>query len=125
MAIVEWRGPAIQAALVEAARRALIETGGEAVTEAKRITGNEAYDTGALQGGIMIDPADVQVDGGLVSLNWGVDITWGSHDVNYALYVETGTGGRPGVYMLRRGQDHAVADDALAKRVREHFERLT
>ncbi len=30
---------------------------------------------------------------------------WGSFDVNYALWVEIGSKGRPGVYMLTRSAD--------------------
>lgn len=77
---IHWRGAAVRAAVEAAAIAAINETMGECVTMAKVLVRKK---TTNLQGSLRLEPASRR----------GTSIvgTWGSFDVNYALWQEIGT----------------------------------
>ena len=91
---LDWRGDEIKSRLLKAARQGIDETMADCVTDAKRET---PVRTGTLQGSVRFEPAEVRGN--------EAKGTWGSFDVSYAIYVEIGTRGRPGVNMLRDAAD--------------------
>ena len=86
----------------------LDETLAKCVREAKPIT---PVITGILQGSIKFEPAQKK----------GLKITgfWGSFDVNYALWVEIGSHGRAGVFMLTSTADDVYPE--LAGNIKRHL----
>ena len=106
-----WKGDQIKDRLLNAARQGIDETMAAGVVEAKN---NTPVVTGTLQGSIQFRPARIEGD--------RVVGRWGSFDVNYAIYVETGTRGRPGVNMLRRAADQE--EPKLLDRIRERYRRI-
>ena len=106
-----WKGDQIKDRLLNAARQGIDETMAAGVNTAKPLT---PVDTTTLQGSERIEPARIEGDRAI-----GL---WGSFDVGYAIYVETGTRGRPGVNMLRRAADQEYPK--LLDRIRERYRRL-
>ena len=106
-----WKGDQIKKRWLEAARQGIDETMAAGVVEAKR---NTPRVTGALQGSIKTERARIEGDKAIGR--------WGSFDINYAIYVETGTRGRPGVNMLRRAADQE--EPKLLDRIRERYRRI-
>ena len=88
---LDWKGNEVKRRILQAARRGIDETMGACVEDAQP---NTPVVTGNLRRSIKIQEL-AQQRGDTVS---GL---WGSADVNYALWVETGARGRPGVNMLR------------------------
>ena len=87
----DWNGGEVRRKVVRAAARGINATMGECVEDAQS---NTPWITGNLRRSIKIQELAREVNGRIVGL-------WGSADVDYALYVETGTRGRPGRNMLR------------------------
>lgn len=79
--MLRWRGDEVRRAVMAAARGGIDETMARAVVEAKR---RVPVLTGTLQGSLQMRPARER-GGGVVGL-------WGSFSVQYAVYVEMGTG---------------------------------
>ena len=109
---LRWYGDRVQARLLEAIRQGIDETMAECVNKAKPKT---PVLTGTLQGSIQFRPAEVKGD--------SVSGVWGSFDVNYAIYVETGSLGRPARNMLRSSA--AEEYPRLIERIRRRYERTT
>ena len=108
---LDWKGDQIKDRLLNAARQGIDETMAAGVNTAKPLT---PWVTGTLRRSIKIRPARIEGDRAI-----GL---WGSFDVNYAIYVETGTRGRPGVNMLRRAADQEYPK--LPDRIRKRYRRL-
>ena len=68
-------------------------------------------ETSILQGSMRLEPAKRQGS--------RVHGQWGSFDVNYALWVEIGSHGRPGVHMLERTADQVYP--SLAGNIKKHL----
>lgn len=92
----------------DAAVAGVDETLAKCVREAKDIT---PVVTGILQGSLRFEPAKRQGD--------KVRGRWGSFDVNYALWVEIGSQGRAGVYMLTRTADAVYPE--LTGNIKRHM----
>ena len=75
-----WLGDIVVAKEKAAAIVAVNQTMAACVQMAKGLV---RFDTGALQGSIRMEPARVEGD--------GIRGTWGSFDINYALWQEIGT----------------------------------
>lgn len=106
---LKWRGPEVQASVLEAARKGIDETMGAASVEAQT---NTPVLTGALRRSIRPQqPARVQ--------GTRVEGVWGSHDVEYAIFVEVGTNNRPGRRMLTNAADQEYPN--LAGRIKKHL----
>lgn len=78
---------------------------------AGEVKDNTKIRTSVLQGSMRFEPAKRQ--GNKVSGRWG------SFDVNYALWVEIGSQGRPGGYMLTRTADAVYPK--LAGNIKRHL----
>lgn len=109
---LDWRGDRIKEIVAEAARLGIDETTAAAVTPAKERT---PVRTGTLQGSIQFRAA--RREGNRIVGSFG------SYDVNYALWVEIGAKGRPGRHMLRQAADQEFPK--LGERIKRHFEELT
>ena len=109
MALI-WFGNRIKDKWLEAARQAIDETMADCVNTAKPLT---PVRTGTLQGSERFEPAEVKGD--------EVVGEWGSFDVNYAIYVETGSRGRFGRYMLRQAADQHYPE--LKENIRRRYDR--
>ena len=107
---LDWKGDEVKKRWLEAARQGIEETMAACVVDAKRET---PVRTGTLQGSVRFEPAKVRGN--------EAKGTWGSFDVNYAVYVEVGTRGRPGVNMLRDSADENYPK--LAGNIRSRFGR--
>ena len=84
------------------------DTLAKCVREVKDIT---PVATSILQGSMRFEPAKRQ--------GTKVRGQWGSFDVNYALWVEIGSQGRAGVYMLSRTADAVYPE--LAGNIKRHI----
>lgn len=93
---LDWRGVMLQQQIDSATQAGLEETAAACIAPAKSRT---PVRTGILQGSIKVDEEGAKrTDGG-----WSV--LWGSFDVNYAYFVETGTGRTHARAMLRTASD--------------------
>ena len=107
---VRWRGRILSKQSQEAARDGIDETMAAAVPLAKSRT---PVVTGTLQGSIRFEPAKIDKN--------RVYGEWGSFDVNYAMVVEVGRGGRPGRNMLRGAADEE--HPKLKQRIAKQFKK--
>jgi len=106
---LKWRGPEVQASVLEATRKAIDETMGDASVEAQQ---NTPVRTGTLKRSIRPhQPAQVQ--------GTRVEGEWGSHDVGYAIFVEVGTSNRSGRHMLTNAADQEYPK--LAGRIKKRL----
>ena len=112
---IKWYGDQVLANVREAARKAIDETTALASDEAQGIAGREAYKTGAYQGSIFPEPAEI--NGNVVT---GL---WGSHDIKYAIWLEIGARGRPGLNILRRSQDRFATPEQVAERIFKYLKQ--
>lgn len=107
-----WTGDALQARVITACKAGIDETMAACVSDAKQnYYEGHGLITTMLQGSIMLRPAEERA-GAVVG-------QWGSFDVNYARYVEEGTG-----RMTGQGQLQGAADKEypkLAARIRKRL----
>lgn len=95
----------------EASRRGIDRTLAGCIAPAKSRT---PVVSGTLQGSIRFEPAKVE--------GWRVVGQWGSFDVNYSIFVETGANGRPGRNMLRGTADEQYPN--LPHEIEAEFRRI-
>lgn len=93
---LDWRGVMLQQQINSAMQAGLEETAAACIAPAKQRT---PVRTGILQGSIKVD------DDGAQRKDGGWSVLWGSFDVNYAYFVETGTGRTHARAMLRSAAD--------------------
>ena len=97
-----WYGDAVLKKALNAARQALDETTAACVEHAAK---NTPVDTGAAQGSVDLVPAEIKGD--LVEAEWGsfefADNN--SEPVGYYVWLNYGTGQRPGGFMLENAAD--------------------
>lgn len=105
---VDWRGDEVKRNVNRAAAKAVDETMGKCVVRAKQ---KVRVKTATLQGSIRFDPA--------VVYSRGVRGTWGSFDVNYALWQEIGTSRMSAQPYLRPAADAEYPQ--LADRIRDNL----
>ena len=112
---VEWRGAQVLDKLLKAMKDGIEETMGEGVLKAKRRppNGTMPYLTGTLYDSIRFKPAEIRRN--------EVVGYWGSFDVNYAIYQETGTSRISGKYFLRNAADEEYPH--LKGRIARRFKR--
>ena len=110
---LDWKGDEIKDRLLNAVRQGIDETMAACVNKAKPRT---PVVTGTLQGSIQFRPA--RIEGVRLVGRWGA--FEGKH--GYAIYVETGTRGRPGRNMLRSSA--AEEYPKLADRVKKRYRRI-
>ena len=105
---IEDRTDKLRRKIQDAAVDGVDDTLAKCVREVKPIT---PVKTSVLQGSMRFEPAKRQGD--------KVRGFWGSFDVNYALWVEIGSQGRAGVYMLTRTADAVYPE--LAGNIKRHM----
>ncbi len=103
-----WNGVKVTKKVIAATKAAVDETMAECVRAAKRLV---PVDTSTLQGSIQMRPAKVVTD--------GIAGLWGSFTVNYAIYVETGTGKMAAQPYLRPAADQQYP--LLAGRIKKRI----
>ena len=110
---LHWNGDAVTKELTHATRLGIDETMSKCVVDAKsNYYQGHGLITSVLQGSIKMEPSALR-DGHVVG-------TWGSFTVDYALYVEQGTGRTPGQGQLQGAADREYP--RLAARIRAHRE---
>ena len=92
---LDWRGKAVKAAVLEAARKGIDETMGECVVDAQADT---PVDTGAARRSVAPQSPATVYGSRVVGL-------WGSKDVEYFIWLEIGTSTRGGHHMLTNAAD--------------------
>ena len=90
-----WNGARVKKLIGDASREALEETAARCVAHAYP---NTPFLTTAARGSLRYFPAQYDPSRG-----WYVD--WGSFGINYYIYLEVGSRGRLGGYMLRNAAD--------------------
>ena len=108
MAEFNWKGRDVRELIRAAQAEALEETAVACVRDAHP---NTPIRTGTLRGSIRFQPVE--------ETEQGMFVEWGSYGVNYAIYVELGTGRRNGVFMLRNAADREYPK--LASRIRNRL----
>lgn len=103
---LNWNGDDISKRVLNAMRRAADESMAAAIPVAKART---PVVTGTAQGSIRLEPARIFRD--------EVRGRWGSFDVNYFIFLETGARGRPGLNMLRGAQAQEMTQEKVAERI--------
>lgn len=110
---LEWRGDDVKRHVLQATLGGMDETLAACVRTAKPMyRPGHGLVTATLQGSIQMRPAQLRGD-----VVVGV---WGSFDVNYAIYVEMGTGKMAAQGQLRRSAD--IEYPRLADRIRRRLE---
>ena len=94
---VNWKGPEVQRTWFEAARKGIDDTMAKCIEDAQP---NTPYDTGNLRRSEKIQQLAHRERETVVGL-WGVT----AEDADYAIFIEVGARGRPGVNMLRNAAD--------------------
>lgn len=105
---LRWHGDEIIAASEAAMKAGIDETMGRCVEMAKSLV---RVDTTTLQGSIRFTPTKVS--------GKGAEGSWGSYDVNYAIYQELGTYKMPAKPYLRPAADFNYGQ--LAARIRRRM----
>lgn len=107
-----WNGDAIQRKAIEATQWGIDQTMAVAVTGAKsELYPGHGWQFGFLQGSLQLRPA-VVVGNVVVGL-------WGSFDINYAIFIEQGTGVFTGLGYLQNNADREYPK--LAGRIAKRF----
>lgn len=106
--LVDWNGEQVKRKAVTASRKGIDETMSKCVIVAK---GRVRVKTATLQGSLRMEPA--------VVLGQRIKGTWGSFDVNYALWQEIGTSRMSGQPYLRPAADAEYPQ--LKARIKANF----
>jgi len=111
---VEWYGDKVASKMQKATAFGIDQTLAACVVNAK---GNyyqgHGLRTSTLQGSVQARPAEIRSTGDVVGY-------WGSFDVDYAIYIEKGTGRIQAQRQLQNAADEEYPK--LAERIRRRFE---
>ena len=108
-----WNGDAVIKEMTLATRKGIDETMGKCVVMAKnQLYPGHGWEHGWLHGSLKMEPSAMR----------GTHVvgTWGSFDIDYALYIEQGNGRFSGYNYLRSSADFEYPK--LAGRIRAHRE---